>query len=337
MVDINLIGDDQTQFEGDENEKDFQENYESDLNEPTPSSGYMGGGNIDDSDYARMMNRGGSKKFVYILAASSIILLLAVAWFLFQPGKQKKQLPTMEPMTPLTETEPPPYVDSTQTFNYEEPETNIVPVTNLAPALRDKIVNSQRGINTVSDILNTIPSNINFTMLSYNDGKFLIEFLAPGDADINQVSSQLQQNLYAATVNLISKENRNVQNRMLRQALLNGNVNLGQSRGGTTNPQEPSYLNQADLQNQLTNICRQAGLAIKQFDAGRERAEGEFMVLPIKFKAVGQKSRILAFLQQLLSSNINISYSKIALIANEVDMTNPDITLVLNIGLYRMI
>ena len=96
-------------------------------------------------------------------------------------------------------------------------------------------------------------------------------------------------------------------------------------------------MSSTDLQNQLTNMCRQAGLTIKQFDSGREKAEGEFRVLPIKFKAAGQKSNIFAFLQQLVSSNINISFSKIALIAKDVSLSNPDFTLLLNIGLYRMI
>jgi len=92
MVDINLIGDDQTQFEGEDNEKEFQESYESDLNEPTPSS-YMSSGHIDDSDYTRMISRGGSKKLVYILAVCSVILLAVVAWFLiFQQGKGKRTI-----------------------------------------------------------------------------------------------------------------------------------------------------------------------------------------------------------------------------------------------------
>jgi len=230
------------------------------------------------------------------------------------------------------------FEDTSNAFSLE-PETNIIPTTttSLAPALREKIVKSHRGISTVSDILNTIPSNINFTMISYSDGKFLLEFLASGDADINHVNSQLQQNLYSADVKLLSKENRNVQSRLLHQALVNGNVDFNQSTGELSNPQEPTYLSSTDIKNQLSDICQQAGLTIKQFDAGLEKADGEFVILPIKFKAVGKKDNILAFLQQLLHANINISFSKISLIANEIDLTNPNVTLLLNIGLYRMI
>ena len=336
MVDINLIGDDQAQYEGEENEKEFQESYESDSNEPTPSS-FIGGSSIDDSDYTRMISRGGSKKLVYILAACGIILIAAVAWFMLQPGRGKKITSYEPPVTTFSDTETKTYEDSSSDLSFEpEPATTVIPTTKLAPALRERVVKSNRGISTVNDVLNTIPSNINFTMISYSDGKFLVEFLAASDADINQVNSQLQQNLYAANVNLISKEDRTIQNRRLRQALVNGNVNIDQATGGL-NPQEPTYLSATDLQNQLSNMCRQAGLTIKQFDTGQEKADGEFMVLPIKFKADGQKSYIFAFLQQLVSSNMNISFSKIALIAKDVSLSNPDFTLLLNIGLYRMI
>jgi hypothetical protein len=332
MVDINLIGDDQTQFEGEESEKEFQESYEPEPSEPTPSS-YLGSSHIDDTDYTRMISRGGSKKLVYILAACSVVLIAAVAWFMFQPGKSKK--PVYEPpTTALTETENSTFEDTSKNNTYT-PETNIIPTSTLSPALREVVVSSHRGISTVSNILGTIPSNVNFTMISYSDGEFLLEFLTGGDAEINNVSSQIQQTLASGDVKLLSKESRTVQNRSFRQALVNGNVNVNQS-GDFSNPQEPTFYSANDLQIQMTNICRQAGLTLKQFEAGREKSGGEFMMLPIMFKATGQKSNVLTFLQQLNSSNLNISFAKISLIADETELINPNITLLMNIELYRM-
>ncbi len=333
MVDINLIGDDQTQFEGDESEKEFQESYEPELNEPTPSS-YMGGNHIDEADYTRMISRGGSKKFVYILAVCSVILLAAVAWFVFQPGKSKKAI-YEPPTTALTETENTTFEDTSKNNTFA-PETNIIPTSTLSPALRDRVVKSHSGISTVSNILSTIPSNVNFTMISYSDGEFLLEFLTGGDAEINNVSSQIQQTLSSADVKLLSKENRTVQNRQFRQALVNGNVNINQG-AEFSNPQEPTFYSSTDLQNQIASICRQAALTLKQFDIGREKSGTEFMMLPIIFKASGQKSNVLSFLQQLKSANLNISFAKISLIADETELINPNITLLMNIELYRMI
>ena len=337
MVDINLIGDDQTQFEGEDNEKEFQESYESDLNEPTPSS-FLPGGNINDSDYTKMVNRGGSKKLIYVLGAFSVILLAVVVWFIIQPGKGAKSTVEQQPISTFPETDNSTmtgFEDTTSGMNFNT-EPNIPPVTTLAPVLRDRILKSHRGISTVSDILNTIPSNINFTLISYNDGKFLLEFLSGGDANINQVSSQLQQNLYAADVTVLSKDNRTIQNRRFRQALINGSVDINRG-SGEANLQEPNYLSATELQNQISAICQQAGLTIKLFEASMEKADGEFMVVPIKFKAEGQKGSIVNFLRQLQNANLNISFAKILLIADETNLTNPNVTLLLNITSYRMI
>ncbi len=335
MVDINLIGDDQARFEGEEKEKDFHESFERELNEPAPTS-YVSTSPLDDSDFTQVISRGGSKRNIYILAACSIILLAVAAWVIFKPLKSDKRI-NEPPPTALTEIENATQADTTSAFNFQSDTSLIPPTVSLSPALRDKIIKSHRGINTVNNIINTIPSNVNFTSILYSDGAFLLEFLAGDDADINNVNNQLKQNLYSADVKLLSKENRTVQNRQFRQALLNGSVNISQTRGDGENAQEPSYLGAADLHNQIANISRQAGLTLRQFDTGKEKSEGEFMILPIIFKASGQKSNILSFLQQLNMANLNISFSKISLIANEADLTNPNIILMLNIGLYRAI
>jgi hypothetical protein len=335
MADFNLIGEDQTRLEGeDNNEQEFQESYDAELNEPTPSS-YLSGGQIDETDYTKTISRGGSKKLVYILAACSVILLAAVAWFILQPSKNKRSI-NEPPSTALAEKEATMLEDTSKPLN-ATPAINPIPTPSLSPGLRDRIGKSHHGITTVNNIINTIPSDVNFTMISYSDGTFLVDFLAGGDADINNVNSQLQQNLYSADVKLLSKENRTVQNRQFRHALINGSVNINQGGGELTNLQEPAYLSSAELQSRMTQISQQTGLTIKQFDPKREKAEGEFMILPILFKARGQKGNILSFLQQLNSANLNISFAKIVLIADDAELNNPDITLLLNIGLYRVI
>jgi hypothetical protein len=324
MVDINLIGDDQTDFEGEEKKREFQNTYETDSNEPVPSS-YTSRGTMDDADYT--LGRGRSKKTIYLLIFSSIILLAVVVYFLLQQGKGKKAVPE----TTATQTETLAVDDTSGGFGLDNQPGTAMGIA-LDPSLREKITTNYRGINTVNTIIKTIPANVNFTMISYSDGKFLLEFLANSDADINNVNSQLQQSLSPSEINLLSKETRSIQNKQVRQALVNGNVNLNQSLGDITISQEPTYLSTADLKNQLTTICQQAGLSIKQYDSGLEKSEGAFRISPIKFQAVGQKANVLAFLQQLLNQNLNISFSKISLI----NLHESNITLVLNINLYRM-
>lgn len=331
MVDINLIGDDQTQYEGEDKEKEYKPGYDSEVNEPTPRQ-YMSSEHIDETDYTRVISRGGSKKFIYIMVGCGIILMFIIGYFMTRSGRSKKA--TSEPIVTMTETEP---IADTSSALSPTPETNLVSTPPLSPGLTAKIVKAYRGISTVSEILNTIPANVNFTLISYSDGTFLLDFLAPGDPDITIVSNQLQQNLASAEVNVLSKESRNINNRQFRKALVNGTVDFAQRAGNLTNPREPTYLNSTELQNQLSTICRQTGLTIKKFYTGLEKADGEFLILPVQFKAIGQKGSIAAFLQQLLTQNMNISFSKISLIADDFNLTDPNITVLLNIGLYRTI
>ena len=331
MVDINLIGDDQTQDEGEKGKQDFQNTFESDVNEPTPSS-YMGRGSIDDSEFPGMTPRGGSKKTVYLLVFSIAALLLVVAYFIFQPGKNNKS--TRQATPSLTENRT--NMDSSGAY-ISGSESSLTPTATLSPVIRERVAKTQRGLNTVTEIMNTVPSNVNFTMISYSDGKFLLEFLASGDPDINNLNSQLQRNLSPAEVKLLSKDIRTIQKRQFRQALVNGDINVNQSASDVNITQAPSYLTSNELQAQLSNICQQAGLVIKQYNSGVEKSDGQLMLLPVQFRAIGQKSNILSFFQQLLSQNINISFAKITLIANDVDLSDLKITLVLNINLYRAI
>lgn len=326
MVDINLIGDDQTDFEGEEKKREFQNTYEPDSNEPPPSS-YMNRGTLDDADYASVLGRGRSKKTIYFLVFSSIVLLGVVGYFLLQQGKGRRATPDMT----ATQSDLLAVDDTSGGFGLDS-QPGTTPGVALDPALREKITTNFRGINTVNNVIKAIPANVNFTMISYSDGKFLLEFLANSDADINTVNGQLKQSLAPSEISLLSKETRSIQNRQVRQALVNGNVNLNQSLGEMTISREPTFLTTADLKNQLTSICQQAGLSIKQYDSGLEKNEGAFRISPIKFQAVGQKANVLAFLQQLLNQNLNISFSKISLI----NLHESNITLVLNINLYRM-
>jgi len=333
MVDINLIGEDQPREDGQENnEQAFRSSYEPESNEPTASS-YMSGGTFDESDYARFASRGGSKKMVYILAAFSVILLAAVVWFMLQSSKGKKAGLQTPPVQQRTAEQVVPEQSSTPISS--APETSFPPSATISPALRDRIIKSHQGLATVSEIITAIPSNVNFTILSYSDGAFFVEYLATDDAAITAASNQLQQTIAPAEVKVLSKENRTIQNRSFRQALVNGNVNVRQSSADLATISAPSYVTGSELQRQFANIAQQTGLTIKQFEMGREKAEGEFSVLPIVFRAQGPKNGILAFLQQIKDANLNLSFAKISVIPGAT-LNNTNITLLLNIALYRV-
>jgi len=326
MVDINLIGDDQTQFDPEDNEKSFRNGFESDANE-SERSAFMSDSSMEGSDYTNYTNRGGSKKMIYFLVGGSLILLTIVAYFLFSGNKDEDGAEYLDMQTAAEDT----LADSSRT---EQPLSEI---STLPPALQEKILKSQMGIRTVSNIIMTVPEAVNFTMITYNDGKFLGEFLANSEAAIDNLSSDLKQKLYSSDMKVLSRNNRNIQGRSLRQALMNGNVDLAESSSGAGALREPRYLSTDEMKDQITVLCNQAGIKMRQFDAGKNKTDGSFRTVPITFRAVGSKSSILAFLQQIRDENMNLDFSKISLIANDVDLSDSSLTLVLNIELYHAI
>ena len=330
MVDINLIGDNQDQFDED-NDENFQDSYNSDTSGFDQSS-YMKGGAMDNQDYTKVIRRGGSKAGVYILFIIVVALLAGTAYILFKsPNKAVKQTQSgFQSLDALTEQEG---VDDTAvTTITPQTEATSSPTEYIAPALREKIIQSKLGINTIGQIVNTIPTNVDFTMITYSDGKFLFELLAQGSNDISNVSSLLQQKLYSADIKLLSRDSRNIKGRQYYQALINGSVNTEET---SESVQQPQFLSSQELHQRLTEICQENSLTIKQFDSGVEKDDGDLIVHPIKFRAFGLKGNAINLLQQISNENINVSFSKISLIANDVDLSNPYITLVMNIVLYR--
>ena len=328
MVDINLIGDNQAKFDED-NDKDLQDTYNSDSSGFDQSS-YMRGGAMDQ-DYTKVIRRGGSKVGVYILFFIVIALLAATAYILFKsPQKNANQTKTdVESFT-----EPGAMNDTAGTKITPAGEETSLTTEYIAPGLKEKIIQSKLGINTIGQIVNTIPTNVDFTMITYSDGNFLFELLAQGKNDINNVSSLLQQKLYSADIKLLSRDIRNIKGRQYYQALINGRVNTEEAPVGV---QQPRFLTSEEFHQRLITICQEAGLTIKQFDAGVEKNEGELIVQPIKFRAFGLKGNAINLLQQISIENINVGFEKISLIVNDTDLSNPYITLVMNITIFRTI
>ncbi|MBC8184252.1 hypothetical protein H8E88_24420 [candidate division KSB1 bacterium] len=326
MVDINLIGDDQDQFE-DDNEKDFNDNYDSDSNDFDQSS-YMKGGTMDNQDYTKVIRKGGSKAGVYILFIIVIALLAVVAYILFKSEKTEE---IAQQDFPYTETQ---LEDDTAGTNIDQPDEfdSSLPSETISPELKEKVIQCQVGINTIEQIVNTIPANVDFTMITYSDGKFLSELLATREGDIDNVNTQLKQRINSATIKILSRDKRNVKGKQYYQALINGSLNQDAMTGTA---RQPMFLSSEEFRQKLTTMCQESNLTVKQFNVAVEKSEGSLIIQPIKFRAFGLKANATSILKQILAENLNISFSKISLIANDIDLSNPYIALVMNIELYR--
>ncbi|MDW7680246.1 MAG: hypothetical protein SCK70_06755 [bacterium] len=333
MVDINLIGDDQTQFNDEEDEKDFQDAYGSDSNDFSKRS-YIKGSSIDNTDYTKVMRRSGSKTGVIILFIIVIALLASTAYILFKPGKTVDQIQ----ITP-TVTEAENFEDALDEAVTEETASDAEPIleSSVSPVLRQRIIQSRQGIKTIGQVINTIPSGINFTLISYQDGNVLFELLANNKPDIDRLDASLKQNVYLSNLNVLSTDVRQIKGRQYHQALVRGNVNLERFRESVTGVRSPQTVGSDALRNRLGVICKENNLSIKQFDSGTEKTENQLRVTPITIRVYGLKTGLMNFLQRMQTENMNVSFNKITLIANEAEPSSPYYTLVLNCTLYRVV
>lgn len=330
MVDINLIGDDQDQFDED-NEKEFRENYNSESNDFDQGS-YMKEGAMDNQDYTKVIRRGGSKAGVYILFIIVIVLLAVTAYILFKPAKTSDiTQPDQQLITETQFDEDTARVDESQMDQFDSSQA----LDTISPELRAKVIQSQVGITTIEQIVNTIPANVDFTMITYSDGVFLSELLASRSSDIDNVNSLLEQKLSSADVKVLSRDTRNVSGKQYYQALINGTLNQDEMSGATSTAQPPMFLSTEEFHQSLTAMCQESNLTVKQFDTAIEKNVGGLIIQPIKFRAFGLKANATSILNQILSENMNISFSKISLIANDIDLSNPYVALVMNIELYK--
>ena len=143
----------------------------------------------------------------------------------------------------------------------------------------------------------------------------------------------LEQRFSNAEVKTVSRDTRNIKGTLYFQALINGNLTQMETHRAAA--VQPQFLTSEQFRQRITALCQEAGLTIKQFEAGSEKREANLFLQPIKFRAFGLKAKATTLLRQIMDENLNVSFSKISLIANDVDSSNPYISLVINIGLYR--
>lgn len=322
MVDINLLGDDKYQNEGDEESSNFSQTYSTDPKELTSDS-HLSDSDLHSNMYDRSYTRSGSKKSFFVIAGIVALAILLIAYLLYNFSRDNAS---------KTKT-----LTGDITTSGKIPTTDVVVESEiptvepaLTPFVRQMVTSTQNGINTVETILTSIPQNLNFTMIQYQDGNFLTEVIGRSSADISQLNNQLQQT-GTGQVKLLSQEQKNYQGTNYQQALLNGAI----SRSETALLREPTYLNVTNIKSDLQASCTQSGLNLKQFEVKKEASSSGYSRIPVFFRAVGTKQAALAFLTDIKNKNLNVNLSKIVLVGSEKLTSQDTINLILNMEVYQ--
>jgi hypothetical protein len=178
MVDINLLGEEKSPDEENENSENFSETVETDSSELPPEQEYSEEDELDQSIYGSY-DQGTSKKAVFIVAGIVILAAITVGAY-FMLGSRKEDLPkeveasSENQQVAKSDKQPEKVVEPST----ETPVQSEKPVENVPSFVKEMILSSQNGVRTVETIISSIPQDISFTMINYRDGDFLTEILA---------------------------------------------------------------------------------------------------------------------------------------------------------------
>ncbi|NOZ60116.1 MAG: hypothetical protein GXO74_00390 [Calditrichaeota bacterium] len=342
MVDINLIGDDQTQFEPDENEKNFQDAYSADSGDFSQNS-FMRNDSFENSDYTKVIHKSGSRVGVIVLFIIVLGLLAITAYILFKPAKTQR-IASVDNADMESAVEAIPAGDSTLTPVEDGANTSATPAggqaasmsTTAIPAtILDRITRSYSGFNTINQLVNSIPPAANFTMITYSDGRVIFELLSEDATTLSDIDAVLRQRMPSANLEKVSGSSKIIKGKKYFQALIKGEIDSRQFAGQPPVSSTPRFLDAAEMQQLLKRVCEQNGARLLELSQGTEKIEKGLAVSPLTVRISGLKSNLLQTMKNILDENVNISFVKISLIAKEMELGNPEMTLVLHVSMYR--
>ncbi|MFQ5707246.1 MAG: hypothetical protein ACE5HO_07330 [bacterium] len=203
----------------------------------------------------------------------------------------------------------------------------------LSTSAGEIVSKSKFAIETVNDIVASMPSNINLTLLSFTGERLRMEFVAASEGDAQDYTGQISQSSSARNIVVLSESKVPANGQALDKVLISGTVpNFSESAPtgsvrSLTVSQARSWLKQA---------TGAQGLSLRQFKSNQASYSDGHQRIPVLVRISGNKASLMSFLQDLGQQNFGIELSKILLVSPDMaryDDTN--LLLVLNMYLYQ--
>jgi hypothetical protein len=342
MVDINLMGEEENREERQPDENfaqtvnlDFGDTSEEEksapfVDEPPPSSYAREpretvGGGFSTRPLAMNTNTGSSRNKAYLLVAALIIAAL-IAVYLMIPKSTKIVPPgeitdvdivgdssettefappmdssavasTVDPTGTLGSSEPPP-------INLESPETE-----NLTPLASSMFSSTRIGAYTIGALGQSFSGNSDFSLLSYsgNNNSFLVQFISPSEAAIEEATQAMQRNASPQELRTVSRLP--ADGGAMSNVLVLGRVS---ERAAMMGPQGQQRMGFTEFSTWLKKLGADRGLRLNAYEVGKAYAsDGGGTRTPVQANFSGDKASAFDFLKGLADAGPNISTSKI--------------------------
>ncbi len=206
------------------------------------------------------------------------------------------------------------------------------PTVDLTPVASQFLLNSKNAIQGVTNVLSSVPPNLNVTLLSYTAQKVRIEVVAGSASEARDFANTLNQSFGSGNFSVVS-ENRVASNgRGLEKVLITGSMsgNSGSSNDGA------QFLSLSQAQNWIKQTAGQFRLDLRQVQTHPSSYVTDYQRTPIMLRVYGSQSSLVGFLGEMSTQSINVELTKLLLVSPDmVSHSDENLVLVINLFLYE--
>ena len=206
------------------------------------------------------------------------------------------------------------------------------PTEALTPVASQFLLNSRNAVQDVTNVLSSVPPNLNVTLLSSPAQRVRIEVVAGSASEARDYANVLNQNFGSGNFSVVSETQVAANGRGLEKVLITGTMSgsAGSSNDGA------QFLSLSQAQNWIKQTAGQFGLDLRQVQTHQPSYVTDYQRTPIMLRLYGSQSSLVGFLGEISAQSINVELTKLLLVSPDmVSHSDENLVLVINMFLYE--
>lgn len=245
-------------------------------------------------------------------------------------GQQQQQEPepAVEP-PPKTEQKP---VETRKTTT----PTTTAPITrteSLTPSSSQFLSSSKSAVQSVTNLMTSVPSSLNTTLLSYAGQHVRLEFVANSSAEARDFTDKLRQYFGSGNFTVLSEGQIATDGHSVEKVLVSGHT---AADGQVSGNERIEFFSLQQAKDWIGSAGRRNGLEVRQINSQPGFYTSGYQKTPILVRLYGSQSSLVAFLGEMSTENMNVELTKILLVSPDMATYSDDnLVMVLNMFLYE--
>lgn len=185
----------------------------------------------------------------------------------------------------------------------------------------------------VTSLLEALPEDLNFTLISFTGNRFLLEYVASTENAALSFPDLLSEAMPIQEIRILTREQMAANGQSLPKVLLQGSVSLGSLGSPAASIQ---YLDAVEVRREVSRLAQAAGMVLRSVETRPDVVEDGFEMVPIDFRLSGKKASATAFLGSLGQAELNLRINKLVLVsADRRGLSDEEVNLAINANTYR--